>query len=97
MHWPQLYPPNYQDPVLLVLRVHNPEPGVVRDYVGVDADDARVPVPHPGQRVAAQLLDVAGQVDGVAQHRGQVEHPTQGQPGKVGAGVEPSVLAGHWN
>ena len=91
------YPPNYKDPVLLVLRVDNPEPGVVRDDVGVDAEDARVPVPDPGQGVGPQLLDVAGQVDGVAQHRGQIEHATQGQPGKVGTGVEPGVLAGHWN
>ena len=65
----QLYPPNYQDPVLLVLRVDNPEPGVMRDDVGVDAEDARVPVPHPGQGVGPQLLDVAGQVNSVPWHQ----------------------------
>ena len=79
---------------MLVLGVHNPEPGVMRDDVSVNAEDARVAVPDPGQRVGAELLDVAGQVDGVAQHRGQVEHATQGQPGKVGTGVEPGGLAG---
>ena len=96
-HFFLLYPPNYQDPILLVLGVHNPEPGVVCDDVGVDAEDARVPVPHPGQGVGPELLDVAGEVDGVAQHRRDVHHATQGQPGKVGTGVEPGVLAGHWN
>ena len=67
------------------------------DDVSVNAEDARVAVPDPGQRVGAELLDVAGQVDGVAQHCRKVHHAAQGQPGKVGTGVEPGVLAGHWN
>ena len=41
----------------------------MRDDVGVDAEDARVPVPHPGQGIGPQLLYVAGQVDSVAWHQ----------------------------
>ena len=67
------------------------------DDVGVNAEDARVPVPDPGQCIGPQLLDMAGEVDSVAQHRRDVHHAAQGQPSKVGTGVEPGVLAGHWN
>ena len=39
------------------------------DDVGVNAEDARVPVPHPGQGVGPKLLDVAGQGNGVPWHQ----------------------------
>jgi len=65
------------------------------DDVGVDAEDAGVSASDPGQAVGAQLSHSAGQVQGAAHHRRQVHHPAQGQPGEIGTGVEPSVLAGH--
>ena len=41
--------PDDQDGVLLVVRLHNPEPLIMSDDVGVHTEDAGVPASHPGQ------------------------------------------------
>ena len=62
------------------------------DDVGVDAEDGGVCGPDPGQVVVAELLDVAGQVDGLALGDGDVDHLGETDPGEVGTSVEAGVL-----
>ena len=47
-------------------RLHDPEPLVVGHDVGVDGEDGGVVGPDPGEVVLPELLDVTGQVDGLA-------------------------------
>ena len=62
------------------------------DDVSVNADDAGVSVPDPGEAVGAQLLDVAGEVDGVAKHCSLVHYLGQAHPAEVGTIVQTFVL-----
>ena len=65
------------------------------DDIGVDADDAGVSVPDPGKAVGPKLLDMAGEVDGVAKHGGLVHHLGQAHATEVWTIVQAFVLT--WN
>ena len=66
--------PDDEQPVLPVPGLRYAEPLVVCDDVGVHAEDGGVGGPHPGHVVPPELLDVAGQVDGLTLPHCQVHH-----------------------
>ena len=68
-------------------------PVIMGDDVSVNAEDAGVSLPHPGQGVGPQLLDMAGQVDTVTQSCGHIHDQRQTPASEIWSSVETSVLS----
>ena len=60
--------------------------------VGVDAEDGGVGGPDPGKIVVPELLDVTGQVDGLALGDSDVDDLGVADSSEVWTSVEPGVL-----
>ena len=68
-------------------------PVVVSDDVCLDAQDAGVSLPDPGQAVGPQLLHVAREVNSLTQGCRNIQNWRQTKTSKVWSSVEPCVLA----
>ena len=68
-------------------------PVVVCDDVCLDAEDAGVSLPDPGQAVGPQLLHMAGQMNSLTQGCCDIEDWRQAQTSEVRSSVQSCVLS----